>query len=226
MISVIIPSFDAAAYLPRALAPLVAGAACGLVKQVIVADGGSGDATLAIADAAGCDILASGKGRARQLIAGAGAARAPWLLFLHADTALAPGWLEEAAAFMAQTGASERAGAFRFAFDDSTPAARGVQFWARLRGAWLKLPYGDQGLLISRALYDRLGGYRDLALMEDVDLVRRIGARRLVLLSAEAVTSADKYRRDGYGKRSWRNLWLLARYFLGADPNELAKEYE
>ena len=80
-----------------------------------------------------------------------------------------------------------------------------MQFWARVRGSLLKLPYGDQGLLISRNFYDALGGYREMALMEDVDLVRRIGAGRLTLLRAEAVTSADKYRRDGFSRRAWRN---------------------
>lgn len=226
MIAVIITTFNAGADLPRALAPLVAGAASGLVKQVVVADGGSSDDTLAIADSAGCKIVACGKGRGKQMIAGAGAARAPWLLFLHADTALAPGWEEETRRFIAEANETECAAAFRFAFDDESAAARRVEFWARLRGAWLKLPYGDQGLLISRTFYDAVGGFRDLALMEDVDLVRRIGPARLQILRAEAVTSAAKYRRDGFERRAWRNLFLLARYLLGADPAKLAKIYD
>jgi rSAM/selenodomain-associated transferase 2 len=224
VISVIIPTLNAARYLPRALAPLVEGAMHGLVKEVIVTDGGSRDETLEIAEAAGCEIVASPPGRARQMIAGAAKARGSWLLFLHADTELQPGWVAETDHVL--RGSAERAAAFRFAFDDDAPAARQVAFWVRLRGRVLKLPYGDQGLLISRALYDQLGGYRDLALMEDVDLVRRIGARRLVVLDTSAVTSADKYRRDGYGKRAWRNVWLVTRYLLGANPNELAKAYK
>jgi rSAM/selenodomain-associated transferase 2 len=226
MISVVIPTLNAAPYLVRALAPLIAGVADGLVKEAIIADGGSSDDTAAIAEAAGATLVVSEPGRARQLIAGAAAARGAWLLFLHADTALAPGWLEEARGFMARPGAALRAGAFRFAFDDDAPAARRVQFWARARARVFKLPYGDQGLLISRALYEALGGYRDLPLMEDVDLVRRIGAAHLTLFSTEAVTSADKYRRDGYQKRAWRNLSLLTRYLLGADPAQLARRYD
>lgn len=226
MISVVIPTLDAAAHLPRALAPLVSGAMGGVVKQVVVSDGGSRDETLAIAEAAGCDIVVSERGRAKQLIAGAALARAPWLLFLHADTELSAGWADEAQGFVRRAGVQQRAAAFRFAFDDDAPAARRVEFWARLRGRLLKLPYGDQGLLISRRLYDELGGYRDLRLMEDVDLVRRIGPARMTLLATNAVTSADKYRRDGYEKRAWRNLWLMTRYLMGASPDALAKAYD
>jgi rSAM/selenodomain-associated transferase 2 len=219
MISVIIPTLNAAAYLPGALAPLVQGAAEGVVKQVIVADGGSKDATLEIAEAAGCEIVESEPGRAT-------VAKANWLLFLHADTALAPGWTAEAQRFINAPQARKRAAAFRRAFDDHSRQAKRVVFWARMRARVMKLPYGDQGLLISRLLYDAIGGYPDIPLMEDVEIARRIGRDRLVLLETEAVTSADKYRRDGWDRRAWRNLGLLARYLMGADPVELAKAYD
>lgn len=159
-----------------------------------------------------------------QLIAGAAVAKADWLLFLHADTALDEAWLGETQRFIAAGG--ERAAAFTLAFDDDAFGARWVAFWARQRAGVLKLPYGDQGLLISKSLYNAIGGFRDLPLMEDVDIVRRIGARRLHILRAKAVTSADKYRRDGYVKRSWRNLALAARYLMGADPAKLVKAYD
>lgn len=224
MISVIIPTLNAAPLLARTLAPLVGGVACGLVKQAIIADGGSDDETIAIAEAAGCDVVACARGRGAQLRAGAAIAKADWLLFLHADTCLDDAWTEEAARFMG--GEGQRAAAFSLAFDDDSAGAAWVAFWAGVRSRALKLPYGDQGLLISRALYDSVGGYRDLALMEDVDIVRRIGARRLSILRSRAITSGDKYRRDGYLRRSSRNLVLLARYFLGADAAELAKGYD
>lgn len=226
MISVVIPTLNAARHLPRALAPLVQGVHEGLVKQVIVADGGSTDETLEIADAAGCDIVSGAPGRGKQLRAGAVASRANWILFLHADTALSPNWVSEAQRFMDQPQARTRAAAFRLAFDDDSAAARRVVFWARMRARVMKLPYGDQGLLISRLLYDAVGGYPDLPLMEDVELARRIGPKRLTILETDAVTSADKYRRDGWDKRAWRNLGLMARYLMGADPVELAKAYD
>lgn len=224
VISVVIPTLNAAAHLQRSLPPLVTGVAETLVREVVISDGGSTDATLAIADAAGAEIVTGPAGRGVQLIAGAAVARSEWLLFLHADTALGPGWIEETKAFIQRSGA--RAAAYRFAFDDVSPASRRVEFWVGVRCAVLRLPYGDQGLLISRAFYNQLGGYRPLPLMEDVDLVRRIGRERLTILKSAAVTSAEKYLRDGHWRRSTRNLWLLARYLGGADPVDLAKRYD
>lgn len=223
MLSVIIPTLDAASGLHRSLPPLVGPAVDGLVREVIVADGGSTDATLAIAEEAGARIVTAAKGRSIQLRAGVADARQPWVLFLHADTALEEGWANEAYAFMKQ--GSGRAAAFRFAFDDRSLMARNVNFWVGLRCSLMALPYGDQGLLIPRAFYEELGGYADLPFMEDVDLVRRIGRNRLHMLRSRAVTSAEKYRRDGYLRRTSQNLWLLARYLAGADPRRLAKLY-
>ena len=224
MISVIIPTLNAAAHLARSLPPLVPAVAEGLVRELVVSDGGSTDATLAIADGVGARIVEGAKGRGRQLIAGAAAARGEWLLFLHADTALDDGWRKDAALFVA--GSQNRAAAFRFAFDDDTAAARRAAWWVGVRCGLLALPYGDQGLLISRSFYDSLGGYCDIPLMEDVDIVRRIGRTRLTVLPSRAATSAEKYRRDGYGRRARRNIVLLTRYLMGADPAMLAKRYD
>lgn len=224
MISVVIPTLDAERHLARTLTPLVSGVAEGVVRDLVISDGGSTDATLAIAEDVGATVVTGPKGRGRQLIAGAAAAKGDWLLFLHADTALDEGWCMEAQRFM--RAGETRAAAFRFAFDDDAPAARRAAWWVGLRCKVLALPYGDQGLLISRALYDAIGGYRDLPLMEDVDIVRRLGRARLTILKTKAITSADKYRRDGYGKRARRNLVLLTRYLMGADPADLAKQYD
>ncbi|MGE0047244.1 MAG: TIGR04283 family arsenosugar biosynthesis glycosyltransferase [Hyphomonadaceae bacterium] len=226
MLSIVIIARNAAQTLPATLASLMPGVSAGLVKEAILVDCGSEDATRAIADEAGCVIVESTPGRGRQLRAGGEAARAPWLLFLHADTRLASGWEEEALAFMNRPDADDRAGAFTLAFDDASLPARWVAFWAGLRARILKLPYGDQGLIISRTLYDALGGYRELPLMEDVEIVRRIGGRRLLILKTRAITSGAKFRRDGYLRRASRNLVLLSRYLLGADPHELARRYD
>lgn len=224
MISVVMPTLNAAPYLSRSLPPLVPGVAAGVVRELVIVDGGSTDDTLAIAEDVGATIVRAPAGRGSQLRAGAGAAKADWLLFLHADTALDDGWVGEAARFI--RAGSGRAAVFRFAFDDTTPAARRAAFWVSVRCRLLALPYGDQGLLIPRSLYDAVGGYRDLPLMEDVDIVRRIGRRRLSFLDTCAVTSADKYRRDGYSRRAFRNLVLVTRYLMGADPTVLARAYD
>ena len=93
------------------------------------------------------------------------------------------------------------------------------------RCRWLVLPYGDQGLLISRKLYDELGGFRPMPMMEDVDLVRRIGRKRLTMLGHRAVTSAARYRRDGYLRRSARNLTCLSLFCVGVPPRLIARLY-
>ncbi|HKB00225.1 MAG TPA: glycosyl transferase family 2, partial [Methyloceanibacter sp.] len=150
------------------------------------------------------------------------------LLFLHADTVLDPGWAEEAQGFIkrVQTGRrKEAAAAFRFALDDDGAMPRFIERVVALRCRLLGLPYGDQGLLISRRLYRRLGGFRPLPLMEDVDLVRRLKRRELVMLQSRAVTSGERYRREGYLARSLRNLGCVLLYYLRVPPRVLARIY-
>jgi len=222
-ISVVIPALDAASTLARTLASVAE--AGGLVREIIVVDGGSRDGTASLAEGAGARVIRSAPGRAVQLAAGAATASAPWLLFLHADTALGRGWPGEAAAFVSAPAHRDRAAAFRFALDDPTPAARRIERLVAWRCRRLGLPYGDQGLLIHRVLYDRIGGYRPLPLMEDVDLVRRIGRQRLTILRTAAVTSAARYRRDGWWLRPMRNLCCLSLYFMGVPPRTIAWLY-
>src|SRR5206468_1148476 len=137
-------------------------------------------------------------------IAGAAAAKGEWLLFLHADCRLAAGWEEAAAAFIARPGASGRAGYFALALDDLDRAARRLERLVAWRCRTLALPYGDQGLLIARGLYNAIGGFAPMPLMEDVDLVRRLGRRRLAPIAAQSIASARRHRRDGYVRRSLR----------------------
>ena len=188
MISVIIPTLNAERLLPRCFDSLIAAAVRGVVREVIVADGGSCDATLAIADGAGAHIVTAGKGRAAQMRAGAQVTKSDWLLFLHPETALESGWEVEAESFIDQALMERpRAAVFRFALEDFGGEARRAEVKAALRTSLFALPYGDQGLLIPKRLYVKLGGYRALADMEDADLVRRIGRRRLIGLRSRAV---------------------------------------
>ncbi|MEO1028576.1 MAG: TIGR04283 family arsenosugar biosynthesis glycosyltransferase [Pseudomonadota bacterium] len=223
-LSIIIPSLNAQKDLPVCLEALMAGLEAGLIREVILVDGGSTDQTRAIADAAGAVILDSSCGRGCQLKAGGEAARGDWLLFLHADTVLTPDWVERALAHMQNSPA--KAAAFTLAFRSDARRARWLAGRANWRAHTLGLPYGDQGLLISRELYDEIGGYEDIPLMEDVSIIRRVGKKRLSILSAEARTSGEKYERDGWRRRAWRNVFLVVRYFLGADPAKLAIAYD
>lgn len=225
MISVIIPTLNAEKYLPAALTALVPGVVGELVKEVIIVDAGSTDATLQIAEAMGAQVIAGPKGRGAQMATGAAQARGTFLLFLHADTVLSADWQNVVSRALDHAQSSEKAFVFKFRFDDDSHAARRVAFWVGVRFALMRLPYGDQGLLLAKSFYDQMGGFRPLPFLEDVDFVRRIGRKRLFLLDATAVTSADKYRRDGYAKRSWRNLMIVILYYCGVSPERLAKYY-
>lgn len=229
MLTVVMPTLDSAKPMVPALGALVVPACEGVVSQVVVADGGSTDMTVSIAEEMGCDVVRGPRGRGPQLAAGAGAARRDWLLFLHSDTVLEEGWHREVAGLIERLESSGRthrsAAVFRFALDDQGLKARLIEMAVSLRCALFALPYGDQGLLISKRHYERLGGFRDMPLMEDVDLVRRIGRRGLVYLRARAVTSAERYRRDGYLRRVARNLGCLALFFLRVPPRVLARFY-
>jgi len=236
VLSVVIPTLDAAGELEGTLAALGLNTGFGAAPgdlgpcdlgpcEIVVADGGSGDGTPGLAERLGARVIAVERGRGRQLAAGAKAARGDWLLFLHADTRLDPGWRGAAANFIAEPANAERAGYFRFALDDTASQARRVERWTHWRCRRLGLPYGDQGLLIARGYYEALGGHRPLTMMEDVALVRRIGKRRLVALSPCAVTSAKRYQRDGYVRRPLRNIFCLGLYFLGLPPRLIARLY-
>lgn len=222
MLTIIIPALDAAEMLRETLVSINAGASR---REIIVVDGGSTDATRQIATAASAIVIDAPRGRGQQLAVGAMAASGDWLLFLHADTRLGAQWSEAVASFMANPGNQRRAGYFRFALEDAAPAARRLEAAVHWRNRALGLPYGDQGLLISRAFYDALGGYQRIPLMEDVNLATRIGRRRLVMLGAEALTSAERYRREGYLRRPLRNALCLALYSAGVPVRIIAGIY-
>ncbi|MCW5772686.1 MAG: TIGR04283 family arsenosugar biosynthesis glycosyltransferase [Rhodospirillaceae bacterium] len=222
MLSLVIPTLNAEQDLERTLAAL---APEGAGVEIVAADGGSRDRSANVAAAAGATCIAAPRGRGSQLRAGAQAASGAWLLFLHADTRLAPGWRAVVERFAAEPRNAERAAVFRLALDDADPRARRVERLAAWRGRALGLPYGDQGLLIARDFYWSLGGHPAIPLMEDVALVRRIGRRRLVLLDHSAITSAIRYRRGGWLRRPARNLALLSLYFFGVPPRLLARLY-
>lgn len=201
-------------------------AASSLVGEVLVADGGSRDESAALAAAAGARVIEAPRGRGTQLARGAAAARGEWLLFLHADCRPEAGWEEAVERFLAMPGAAATAGYFTLVLDDPGPAARRLERIVAWRCRLFALPYGDQGLLIGRRLYDAVGGYRPLPLMEDVDLARRLGRRHLAPIGARIIASARRYRAGGYWRRPARNLFCLGLYFLGLPPARIARLYE
>ncbi|OIQ46042.1 MAG: glycosyl transferase [Roseobacter sp. MedPE-SW] len=221
-ISVVIPTLNSAAELSGSLGALMEGLAEGLIREVVISDGGSTDKTLELAEEAGAELAAGAPSRGGQLRRGCALARGEWILVLHADTLLAPGWASVVAAHIQEEEATPAYFQLRFRAKGLAPAL--VAGWANLRARLFGLPYGDQGLLVPRAAYVAAGGYADQPLMEDVALVRRLTS--LTPLPVTALTSAARYQRDGWLRRGGRNLRTLLRYFLGADPQKLARDYQ
>jgi rSAM/selenodomain-associated transferase 2 len=220
-LSVVIPTLNAAGTLRRTLHALSEAR----FPEIIVSDGGSVDETAAIAVAAGAKLVGAPRGRGSQLAAGTAAVSGEWLLFLHADCRPEPGWAERVGEFIAAPGAAGRAGYFDLVLDDGAPAARRLERIVAWRCRALALPYGDQGLLINHSLYDAVGGFAPLPLMEDVDIVRRLGRDRLARIGARCVASARRYRAGGYWRRPLRNLFCLSLYFAGLPPQRLLRLY-
>jgi rSAM/selenodomain-associated transferase 2 len=216
LISVIIPVYRDAEALARTLDATDFGDA-----EVIVA-AADGDTSLARLRASrpGLAWVSAPRGRARQMNAGAAMALGDWLLFLHADTRLPPAWLRVVERATADPRVSF--GCFRFALDSAAPAARAIEIGVRLRVRLFTLPYGDQALFVRREAFARLGGYTDVPIMEDVDLVRRLRVTgRMFVASEEAVTSARRWEEDGWLRRTARHLSLIVRYFAGVHPERL-----
>lgn len=168
--------------------------------------------------------MSAPRGRACQMNAGARTARGRWLLFLHADSRLPPDWLD----IVWKLDPRDRVvgGAFAFRLDSDDWRARFIEFGARLRVRVMGLPYGDQALFVRRSVFEAIGGYRDLPLMEDIDFVRRVTRLgRLVHVSSAVVTSARRWTHEGWMRRSASNALLATRFLFGASPSRLAQQY-
>lgn len=225
LVSVVIPVLDDAAMLAAAL-PRVIAQLSGVSAEVIVSSGAPlDDATEAVRRVhASVRWVTSEPGRAVQMNAGAAAARGLWLLFLHADTVLADGWPMALEALAVRPAA---AGCFRFALDSAVWQARIIERGVAFRVRCLGLPYGDQALFVRRSVFEALGGYAPLPLMEDVELVRRLraGGHRLDVLPLEATTSARRWQQDGWMRRSLTNMLLVTLYHLHVSPARLRAWY-
>lgn len=212
-LSVIIPTLNSERDLPSCLEGLLPGLEAGLIREVIVSDGGSQDSTAAIAGSAGAAVIEAGAGREKCLRAGAEAARGEWFLFLDAGTTLSREWAERAGAHMA-----ERPGAaatFRLKYKSDARAARRAEASANRRTDWLGLADFSQGLMIARALYKELGGIPDIPDYEIVRFQRVIGKRRLMLLDAEARASAVLFEQEGWRVKARHDGARLVRFLMG-----------
>ncbi len=231
-VSIVIPVLHDAPALGRLLDALAAQGLAGSGGgdagcEVIVANGDGADPDIASLRrrSAGVRWITSNPGRGGQMNAGAQLARGDWLLFLHADTCPEPGWRSELDERIAVDPGAV-GGALRFTLGSPARRARLLERGVAWRVRWMGLPYGDQGIFVRRDIFEQVGGYRPLPLMEDVDLVRRVGRRgRMVYLRAPIRVSPRRWERDGWVRRTAGNLLILVFYALGMAPERLARIY-
>ena len=221
-ISLVVPVLDEAAAIAQSLKPVQH--LRGGEVEVIVVDGGSRDETRRIARPL-CDRIVSAQcGRARQMNAGAGVASGRVLLFLHADTRLPPGWNRMVCNAL---GDCEREwGRFDVRLDGAHPMLRVVERAINLRSRLSGIATGDQAIFVARDAFRAVGGFPDIALMEDIALSRALRARsRPACLRAAVVTSSRRWERNGIA-RTIALMWRLRfEYAFGADPEKLARLY-
>ena len=223
-LSVVIPTLEEAERLPLLLADLFRWPGC---LEIIVVDGGSRDSTALTARLAGATVLrATPPGRGRQLGLGVEHSTGDWLLVLHADSRIPSIWTEHVKRVMDMDGSSSQAWNFDFRVDERRPMLRLLEWAVKVRSGWLQRPYGDQGLLIHRSLYEEVGGYSPLVLMEDLDLIERLGAKTLIRsLDCPLVTSARRWDQRNVLEQAWRNARLRRLWRRGELPEQLMKIY-
>lgn len=220
-LAVVIPTLDEARLLPGLLSDL---RAVRIPLEVVVVDGGSRDATVAIAEARGARVVSAAAGRARQMNAGAAASAAAWLCFLHADVRM-PEPARRALEATVVSGAPAAA-AWRFAIDGSGTWLRLVEFGALLRDRLGGLPYGDQGLVLRRGLFETVGGFPEIPIMEDVAMLRALRRHtRLVRFPHPLLVSPRRWKREGPYFTWARNIALISAYLAGVPPERLSRWY-
>jgi len=219
-ISVIIPTCNEAVNLLTILTALTGED----LVEVVVADGGSVDGTGELAKATGVRVVGTLPGRARQQNAGAAVATGEFLLFLHADTTLPAGFAVAVRDALARPGVV--AGAFRLRIAGEGRGLRLVEWLANWRSQWLQMPYGDQALFMRRKSFIAVGGFPDLEIMEDFELVRRLRkVGKVELLERTVATSARRWQRLGVVRTTLINQLVIVGYFLGVAPARLADWY-
>ena len=223
-LSVVVPVLNEARHLPFLLADLQRWPDA---LQIVVVDGGSTDKTIQVAHQGGAQVVQSPvQGRGQQLQLGLQLSQHSWLMVLHADSRLSQHWVDHVQRVLSMARGRQQAWAFDFRVDQRRPMLKLLEWCVALRSRWGQMPYGDQGLLIHRSLYERVGGYRSLALMEDVDLIQRLQQiSRIGALGCALTTSARRWNHRGVLNQAWSNARLRRRWKNGEDAEQLIRIY-
>ena len=219
-ISIVIPTLNSETDLYETLGSLFEGVENNLIRELIIADGGSTDKTKSIAYEVGAVLIEGPCSRGLQISSGVDKSRGDWILILHADTSLSLDWSVN----LLQKIDRKFAYYFKLKFESKSPFARILEYWVQIRSKFLGLPYGDQGLLIHRDLLNTLGGFPKISLMEDIAIARKL-KNKTKSVDILAKTSAEKYHKNGWLRQSMINFFFLAQYLLGKDPHQLFKVY-
>ncbi|MEH2382205.1 MAG: TIGR04283 family arsenosugar biosynthesis glycosyltransferase [Nostoc sp.] len=219
-ISIIIPTLNEAGNIKEAIATTQPSKDI----EIIVVDAGSEDGTLEIAQLLGIKVISSSPGRAVQMNAGALAASGDILLFLHADTRLPTGFDNMIRTALQQPGTV--AGAFNLRIDASVLSLRWVEWGVNARSHFCQMPYGDQAIFLTKAVFQQIGGFPELPIMEDFELIRRLkGIGYIVIIPTPVVTSARRWLQKGVFKTTLLNQIVIIAYLLGISPQRICRWY-
>lgn len=220
MISVMIPALNEEDVIEKTLQ--------GLVKvpgiEIVVSDGGSTDKTVTICKQF-ARVIKSEPGRGCQLNAGASIASGDVLLFLHADTLLPKNWKDKIVSAMSYDRVV--GGAFGLSIDSERVSLKIISSIANIRSRITGIPYGDQGIFVRRSAFEEVGGFKDIPIMEDVDLMRRLKkVGKVVMLNDKVKTSARRWEKEGVIYTTLRNWLLITFYYMGIPPEKLYRLYK
>ena len=193
--------------------------------EIIIVDGNSSDRTVEICKKYTSKICYSQPSRGIQMHLGSTISNSAWILFLHSDSILDKNCIDQIKHFINNFKNINKAGVFKLRIDHNYFLARIIEKFANTRSRLLGLPYGDQGLLISKKFYNKIGGFSPLSIMEDVCIIRTIGSKNVIILDSYIKTSPKNYIKDGWIRRSFKNIFCLILYFLGLNNKLIYKIY-
>ena len=195
-------------------------------NKIIIVDADSSDLTIEISKKYKIKIIKSVKGRGPQLVLGAENANTDWIFFLHSDSIINQNNIIDINKFITNTLNNNKAASFKIKFNTNNIWSNLLSILVNIRSKYLKLPYGDQGLLISKSFYKNIGGYKNIPIMEDVEIIRAIGFRNIKILNSYIITDAARFENQGWIYRPMINLFCLTLYFLGFNINNINKIYK